>query len=152
MFDEIKNEMTRKICELRIWLSNMRDDDDFSSINKGLFYVYIYGIYEEIVRQTVQKTIEELNARSVKINTKMIENPIVLIPNEIIPTDGKNLRYRQLQSIAKTFGIHDDILPRPEIGGDIQEMVNNRNYIAHGNKTPKEVGREVSVSDSMSLS
>ena len=181
MFDEIKNEMTRKICELRIWLSNMRDDDDFSSINKGLFYVYIYGIYEEIVRQTVQKTIEELNARSVKINeciyelyalifsaeydsiygvgnehkwekrwdisTKMIENPIVLIPNEIIPTDGKNLRYRQLQSIAKTFGIHDDILPRPEIGGDIQEMVNNRNYIAHGNKTPKEVGREVSVSD-----
>lgn len=55
MFDEIKNEMTRKICELRIWLSNMRDDDDFSSINKGLFYVYIYGIYEEIVRQTVQK-------------------------------------------------------------------------------------------------
>lgn len=145
MFDEIKNEMTRKICELRIWLSNMRDDDDFSSINKGLFYVYIYGIYEEIVRQTVQKTIEELNARSVKINeciyelyalifsaeydsiygvgnehkwekrwdisTKMIENPIVLIPNEIIPTDGKNLRYRQLQSIAKTFGIHDDILP-----------------------------------------
>lgn len=53
MFDEIKNEMTRKICELRIWLSNMRDDDDFSSINKGLFYVYIYGIYEEIVRQTV---------------------------------------------------------------------------------------------------
>lgn len=181
MFDEIKNEMTRKICELRIWLSNMRDDDDFSSINKGLFYVYIYGIYEEIVRQTVQKTIEELNARSVKINeciyelyalifsaeydsiygvgnehkwekrwdisTKMIENPIVLIPNEIIPTDGKNFRYRQLQSIAKTFGIHDDILPRPEIGGDIQEMVNNRNYIAHGNKTPKEVGREVSVSD-----
>lgn len=73
MFDEIKNEMTRKICELRIWLSNMRDDDDFSSINKGLFYVYIYGIYEEIVRQTVQKTIEELNARSVKINECIYE-------------------------------------------------------------------------------
>ena len=67
MFDEIKNEMTRKICELRIWLSNMRDDDDFSSINKGLFYVYIYGIYEEIVRQTVQKTIEELNARLMNV-------------------------------------------------------------------------------------
>lgn len=26
-------------------------------------------------------------------------------------------------------------------------MVNNRNYIAHGNKTPKEVGRDVSVND-----
>lgn len=47
MFDEIKEEMTRKICELRIWLSNINDSDDFSAINKGLFYVYIYGIYEE---------------------------------------------------------------------------------------------------------
>ena len=89
----------------------------------------------------------EMNISGKRGGIFQIGNPIVLIPNEIIPTDGKNLRYRQLQSIAKTFGIHDDILPRPEIGGDIQEMVNNRNYIAHGNKTPKEVGREVSVSD-----
>ena len=180
MFDEIKEEMTRKICELRIWLSNINDSDDFSTINKGLFYVYIYGIYEETVRTVVQKTIEELNAKSVKIDEciyvlyalifsteydsiygvgnehkwekrwnvsdKLTQNPVV-IPNEIIPTDGKNLRYRQLESIAKTFGIHNAILPRAEIGGDIQEMVDKRNYIAHGNKTPKEVGREVSVND-----
>ncbi len=38
-------------------------------------------------------------------------------------------------------------LPRQEVGGDIQEIVDKRNYVAHGNKTPKEVGREVSVSD-----
>ena len=54
MFDEIKEEMTRKICELRIWLSNINDSDDFSAINKGLFYLHIYGIYEEIVRTVVQ--------------------------------------------------------------------------------------------------
>ena len=181
MFNEIKEEMTRKICELRIWLSNISDSDDFSAINKGLFYVYIYGIYEETVRTVVQKTIEELNAKSVKIDEciyelyalifsteydsiysvgnehkwekrwnisdKLTRNPIVSIPNEIVPTDGKNLRYRQLESIAKSFGIHNAILPRAEIGGNIQEMVDNRNYIAHGNKTPKEVGREVSVND-----
>ena len=87
---------------------------------------------------------------SIKVTTlsdKSDKDPIVVIPNEIIPTDGKNLRYRQLESIAKTFGIHNAILPRAEIGGDIQEMVDKRNYIAHGNKTPKEVGREVSVND-----
>lgn len=181
MFNEIKEELTRKICELRLWLSNINDSDDFSVINKGLFYVYIYGIYEETVRTVVQKTIEELNAKSVKIDEciyelyalifsteydsiygvgnehkwekrwnisdKLTRNPIVSIPNEIVPTDGKNLRYRQLESIAKSFGIHNAILPRAEIGGNIQEMVDNRNYIAHGNKTPKEVGREVSVND-----
>lgn len=81
------------------------------------------------------------------ISDKLTRNPIVSIPNEIVPTDGKNLRYRQLESIAKSFGIHNAILPRAEIGGNIQEMVDNRNYIAHGNKTPKEVGREVSVND-----
>ena len=144
MFNEIKEELTRKICELRLWLSNINDSDDFSVINKGLFYVYIYGIYEETVRTVVQKTIEELNAKSVKIDEciyelyalifsaeydsiygvgnehkwekrwniylKLTRNPIVSIPNEIVPTDGKNLRYRQLESIAKSFGMS-------EIGG-----------------------------------
>jgi len=42
VFNEIKEELTRKICELRLWLSNINDSDDFSAINKGLFYVYIY--------------------------------------------------------------------------------------------------------------
>lgn len=181
MFDEIKNENTRKMRELRIWLSSLNDADEFAAINKGLFYVYIYGIYEETVRSVVQETIEELNARRIKIDEciyelyalifspefdsiygvgnehkwekrwniskKLTDNPVIAISNDIIPTDGKNLRYKQLESIAKTFGIQENILPRQEVGGDIQEMVNNRNYIAHGNKTPKEVGREVTVSD-----
>ena len=73
MFNEIKEELTRKICELRLWLSNINDSDDFSAINKGLFYVYIYGIYEETVRTVVQKTIEELNAKSVKIDECIYE-------------------------------------------------------------------------------
>lgn len=181
MYSEIKDEVTRKMRELKIWLNSINDGDEFSAINKGLFYVYIYGIYEETIRSVVQKTIEELNARTIKvdeciyelyalifspeydsiygagnehkwekrwkISEKLIENPFVAIANEIIPTDGKNLRYKQLESIAKSFGIHESILPRPEVGGDVQEMVNKRNYIAHGNKTPKEVGREVTVSD-----
>mgnify|MGYP004496980655 CR=1 FL=1 len=181
MFEEIKDEITRKIRELRMWLIGINDNDEFAAINKGLYYVYIYGIYEETIRAVVQKTIEELNAKSVRIDeciyelyalifspeydsiygagnaqkwkkrwdvsNKLIINPVVEIPIEIIPTDGNNLRYKQLDSIAKSFGIHKDILPRPEIGGDIQEMVDNRNFIAHGNKTPKEVGREVSVAD-----
>lgn len=94
------------------------------------------------------KTLQYLMGHSdIGVIMKLTRNPIVSIPNEIVPTDGKNLRYRQLESIAKSFGIHNAILPRAEIGGNIQEMVDNRNYIAHGNKTPKEVGREVSVND-----
>lgn len=38
-------------------------------------------------------------------------------------------------------------MSRPEIGGHIKEMVDNRNYIAHGNKTPREVGSNVTIND-----
>lgn len=49
--------------------------------------------------------------------------------------------------IANSFGMKENVLPRNEIGGYIQEMVDNRNYIAHGNKTPKEVGRNFTILD-----
>ena len=48
MFDDIKTDLTSKMLELKIWLSNLNDNDDFSQINKGLYFVYVYGIYEEI--------------------------------------------------------------------------------------------------------
>ena len=44
MFNEIKEELTRKICELRLWLSNINDSDDFSAINKGVLRIYIWDL------------------------------------------------------------------------------------------------------------
>ena len=65
----------------------------------------------------------------------MINNPKVVISHDMMPTDGKNIRYKQLKSIANSFGIERKMYYREnEIGGYIQEMVDNRNYIAHGNK------------------
>ena len=77
----------------------------------------------------------------------MINNAKVVISHDMMPTDGKNIRYKQLKSIANSFGMKENVLPRNEIGGYIQEMVDNRNYIAHGNKTPKEVGRNFTILD-----
>ena len=70
MFGQIKDEMTRKICELKIWLNNVDEKSEFASISKGLCYVYMYGIYEETVRSVVQATIEALNAKKVKNKLK----------------------------------------------------------------------------------
>lgn len=44
MFDEIKEEMTRKICELRIWLSNINDSDDFLRLTRDCF-MCIYMVF-----------------------------------------------------------------------------------------------------------
>lgn len=184
MFDNIKEETTRKFCELKLWVSNIDETNVYSVSTRGLFFVYIYGIYEEIVREVVSATIDELNLSNIKVNEcicelyslvfsdeyealynvgnehkwekrwkiseKIAENRIIEISHDLMPTDGKNIRYRQLDSIAKTFGMKENILPRNEVGGYIQEMVDNRNFIAHGNKTPKEVGRNYTIADLLS--
>lgn len=181
LFDEIKNELTRKVCELKLWLANIDERNQYCNITKGLYFVYMYGIYEETIRQVVSTTIDELNNAEVKLDEcvyelyslifsdeydgmynvgnehkwekrwklsdKMINNPKVVISHDMMPTDGKNIRYKQLKSIANSFGMKENVLPRNEIGGYIQEMVDNRNYIAHGNKTPKEVGRNFTILD-----
>lgn len=41
----------------------------------------------------------------------------------------------------------ENVLPRPKTGGYIQEMVDNRNHITHGNKLPREVGCHCTKAD-----
>lgn len=185
MFNTIRTNVTRKLLELDRWvdetLSAEKTNNDVSSINKGLFFVYIYGIFEDTIREIVVATINEINNNSFKINqcsfglfplvftneydalhnvgndkkwerrwdisNKLINNDIVSIPTDTFPTDGKNIRIRQLKSIANSFGVNCNVLPRPEVGGYVQTMVNNRNDIAHGNKLPKEVGRGYTIND-----
>lgn len=178
MFDENKNNITRKFLELKMWVNSIPEKqeckDSFDSINKGLFFVYAYGIYEGIVHDIISETIMELNTASIPIDkcifelysiifspeydslrdvgiehkwekrwaisSKMLGNSNVLIQGDMFPTDGKNLRYKQLEMIAKSFGLKSEVLPRVELKGFLDELVNNRNDIAHGNKLPKDVG------------
>lgn len=184
MFESIRENITRRFRDLKIWATNIPDNqgiDDFQLACFGLFFVYIYGLYEEIIRNIISATINGLNSSSAcleqciyglyplifsteydslynvgnehkwerrwDISSKFSANPDIQIPYELFPTDGKNIRIRQLESLFKSFGITESVLPSPAIGGYIQEMVNNRNDIAHGNKLPKEVGRQYTKAD-----
>lgn len=181
MFEDIREDTSEKFRELNVWLQGIDDQDALSPITKGLFFVYVYGIYEETIRTVVGRTIDELNRSEVtmdqciwelyalilseqydglygvgnerkwekrwEISRILKDNQKLHIARDIMPTDGRNFRYRQLESIAKTFGLSEQILPRNELGGYIQEMVNNRNYIAHGNLLPREVGSSYNLED-----
>lgn len=85
------------------------------------------------------------------ISQIMVSNPNMNIRSDIFPTDGKNIRYRQLDSLAKSFGIKENILPSNSVGGYLEELVNNRNYVAHGNFTPKEIGRKYTKKDLLKI-
>lgn len=78
---------------------------------------------------------------------KIRDNVIAQISTDIMPTDGKNIRYSQLESIWKTFCITSPILNAPSIGGRLKDIVDNRNAIAHGNNTPAEIGSRVTITD-----
>jgi len=186
VFSNIKDNITRNFLELKLWVNNIStkqqaSDVVFYNINKGLFFVYAYGIFEECVREIIAATINALNAYSVPIDkcifelyslifspeydslynvgtdhkwekrwaiaTKLQDNDNIFIQEDIFPTDGKNLRYKQIEMLSKSFGIKEPVLPRKEIGGYLDELVNNRNAIAHGNKLPKEVGRNYTIKD-----
>lgn len=185
MYSDIKNEITRDFLDLKKWISRIpskiTEEDDFYIISRGLFFVYVYGIYEKIIHEVVYRTIDILNKRKIHIDKciydlytlafsnefdgfenvgrehkwekrweiceKMAANPMLIIPDKLFPTDGKNIRYKQLNSIAKSFGMKENILPRDEIGGYLNEMVDNRNAIAHGDKTPKDIGKNYTKDD-----
>lgn len=187
MYSDIKSSATHNFYEIKKYLLDIKSKetglivDALNDTSKGLFFVYIYGVYEEIIRKTVIRTIESLNQANVSISrvkyellqlilsseydglysvgndkkwekrwnisNKLKVDDVISISTEIMPTDGKNIRYKQLESIAKAFGICESILPRSEIGGYINEMVENRNLIAHGNVMPQDVGRRYTADE-----
>lgn len=71
----------------------------------------------------------------------------VNIPSDIMPTDGGNFKVKQLRSICSSFAIHKDLFERMSDIGIIDELVEKRNEIAHGNSSPSDVGSRFTFSD-----
>ena len=81
------------------------------------------------------------------ISQKLLNNQKIQIAEGLMPTDGKNIKYKQLECIANSFGMKNKVIPKNEYGGYLEEMVKNRNHIAHGNVMPVDVGGAYSLSD-----
>ena len=173
MLEDVKEDLTRKYRELKIWIQKFDDTPEFS-IERGLYYVYVYGIFEWLVTSVVQRTIEEINSYNGKISeyiyevyplifskefdgiqgsgnktkwpsresisTRLLNDDNVSIDSALIPTDGRNIQQKQLQSIASAFGNKRKIFSDNRIIGYLKETVENRNHIAHGDETPAAIG------------
>ena len=187
MFSEIKRTTTSSLLEIKKYLDEVskllpalpEEPSDFHNSLKGLFFVYLYGVYESAVTKTVRATIEALNDSHAllsecivelytmilndeydaiegagrktkwksrwKVPEKFRDNHHIKVNTEVLPTDGQNYRYAQLESIVKSFGVPHDVLPQADIGGYIAEMVTFRNHIAHGDELPSDVGKKFTI-------
>ncbi|MDO5327150.1 MAG: MAE_28990/MAE_18760 family HEPN-like nuclease [Clostridia bacterium] len=184
MFEVVRERITREMLGIKMWVESIPSDGsnpDFQTSSYGLFFVYIYGVYESIIKQIIGITINELNQSGVGIasciyelysvllsneydslyqigndkkwekrwviSQKLACNHTITIPTDLFPTDGRNIKIHQLESLNNSFGIDKPVLPRQDIGHYIQEMVEHRNHIAHGDVLPKEVGRRYTKTD-----
>jgi len=142
MFSALRRRITRDFLEVKLWINSVPADgsnSEFQATSYGLFFVYIYGIYDSIVKQIVSITIDELNHAGVNIDScifdlysllfsqeydslydvgrekkwekrweisrKLAQNPIISIPPTAFPTDGRNIKIGQLESLKNSFGI-----------------------------------------------
>jgi hypothetical protein len=73
--------------------------------------------------------------------------PLDSLDNSAFPRDGSHYRVRQLETIWAVFGLTVPVVPAPRLVGRIDELVENRNAIAHGRRTAEEVGGRYSTSE-----
>ena len=73
--------------------------------------------------------------------------PLQSLDDTLFPSDGSNYRVAQLETIWSVFGITVPVVPEPRLVGRIEELVENRNAIAHGRRTPEEVGGRYSTAE-----
>lgn len=189
MFDDIKHTATDRLLKVKLYLNEIPDQaplpsvapNEFANTLKGLFFVYLYGVFEMVITKTVARTIEELNTSGARISECKIELSALIFSPEydalygvgdkkkwdrrwdisnkyiadcplniietILPTDGRNIQEGQLRSIANTFGNDYSIFPRPETRGYVVELVQFRNFIAHGDELPQDIGKRFSIAD-----
>lgn len=79
--------------------------------------------------------------QGIKSNTPLQLN------DSLLPTDGSHFRTTHLQCLWDTLCIKDAVVPRPPLLGRIEELVENRNRVAHGRESAAAVGRRYSVPD-----
>jgi hypothetical protein len=72
------------------------------------------------------------------------KKPAVFAGVPVTPTDGRQFRRSQIELILKVFGVKRKPTVRKRHLFLIDEVVNHRNSVAHGNSTAAEVGRNYS--------
>jgi hypothetical protein len=69
------------------------------------------------------------------------------IEEHLFPTSTGNIKYQQMESIWKTFGISADVINTDRVRGRLDTLAENRNKIAHGRELPSSVGSAYTTSE-----
>lgn len=85
--------------------------------------------------------------KRIEILSNVNSNLLASLTDYVDVTMGRNIRYSQLQDIWDCYGIPSPILPANSMIGRLDEIVGNRNKIAHGRGSASDVGRRYTHSE-----
>lgn len=67
--------------------------------------------------------------------------------DNLLPVQNGNIKFKSIEFIWELFGLSSEVLPEKRMYGLFDTLAENRMTIAHGRKSPQEVGRSYSKSD-----
>ncbi|KAB7832670.1 MAE_28990/MAE_18760 family HEPN-like nuclease [Streptomyces mobaraensis] len=73
------------------------------------------------------------------------------INSNIFPNDGSHMKTPQVVTLCEVYGLNPPAPILQEAWGRINTVVSERNSIAHGQRTPEEVGRNYSIGELRNL-
>lgn len=79
--------------------------------------------------------------------SKLNERQTCHIDEHLFPTSTGNIKYRQMESIWKTFGISANVVNSNRVIGRLDTLADNRNKIAHGRELPSTIGSAFTISE-----
>lgn len=75
------------------------------------------------------------------------DGQVAELRDSVFPNDGSHYRAQQLTTVWQVLGIASPVVPDRKFLGRINELVDNRNAIAHGRRTAHEVGARYSIAE-----
>lgn len=114
------------------------------SIKSELLSLVLNGFFDSASQSSEAKRWE---ARITLLDLIRSPKPIGEFSDTIFPSDGSHYRSGQLRTIWRVFGIDEPIVAEMKHLGRIDELVENRNAIAHGRITAEDIGKRYSSSD-----
>jgi hypothetical protein len=190
VFADVITELGLRVQRVRQYLTEIEEGDSAPGSGKptapdlkGLFFVYLYGVYEKALDGAFREAVAGVNAhrlpfnslrpellaialdgrfdslesapkspkrwqRRLELSTAIFGADEVAIPDAgTVPQDGSHMRVQQIRTMWSLFGINAPAVPEPRHVGRIEELVEQRNKIAHGRERPDTVGRNFTVAD-----
>jgi hypothetical protein len=140
LYAVIEHTMTESVATSidHINSQNLKIND----IKKSIWSLIMHPQFDSLI-----KTISKKWDKRWELTESIKNNVDCSIDNVIMPTDGRNFGYSQIEIVWKTFSISNPIFHDIRFRGRLSEIIDHRNKIAHGVTAASDIGNRNTIND-----